>query len=132
MGEHFFTTAVLLRESIFLNGILTNSEIWYGLTNDDIGELESLDRTLLRQIMKAPISTPIESLYLELGIMDIETTIKARRINYLYYLCKGKENEMHFQYPTNRQDWTELVSEDLRDFEIPIDLEFIKSNSKTW
>ena len=66
--------------------------------------------------------------------MDIETTIKARRINYLYYLCKGKENEMLFQffstqwkYPTNKQDWTELVREDLRDFEIPIDLEFIKS-----
>ena len=27
LGEHFFTTAVLLRESKFLNGILTNSEI---------------------------------------------------------------------------------------------------------
>ena len=98
LGEHFFTTAVLLRESKFLNGILTNSEIWYGLTNDEIGELESLDRTLLRQIMKTPISTPIESLYLELGIMDIKTTIKARRLNYLYYLCKGKENKMLFQF----------------------------------
>ena len=134
LGEHYFTTAVLLRESKFLNGILTNSEIWYGLTNDEINEIESLDRTLLRQIMKTPISTPAESLYLELGISDIETTIKSRRINYLYYLCKREENEMLFQffstqwkYPTNKKDWTELVKEDLIDFDIPIDLEYIKS-----
>ena len=96
LGEHYFTTAVFLRESKFLNGILTNSEIWYGLTNDEINEIESLDRTLLRQIMNTPISTPAESLYLDLGISDIETTIKARRINYLYYLCKSEENEMLF------------------------------------
>ena len=31
LGEDFPPTAILLRESIFLNGILTNSEIWYGL-----------------------------------------------------------------------------------------------------
>ena len=30
LGEHFFSTAILLRESLFLNSILTNSEIWYG------------------------------------------------------------------------------------------------------
>ena len=33
-GEHFFSTAVLLRESLFLNGILTNSDVWYGLTGE--------------------------------------------------------------------------------------------------
>ena len=36
LGEHFFSTALLLRESKFLNGILTNSDVWYGLTKEDI------------------------------------------------------------------------------------------------
>ena len=44
LGEHFFSTALLLRESKFLNGILTNCDVWYGLTKEDINELESLDR----------------------------------------------------------------------------------------
>ena len=36
LGKHYFTTAVLLRESLFLNGILTNGEIWYGLTKSEV------------------------------------------------------------------------------------------------
>ena len=137
LGEHYFTTSILLRESKFLNGILTNCDIWYGVNKEEINEFECIDRILLRKFLSAPISSPSESLYLELGIMDVETTIKARRINYLHYLCTRKENEMlsHFfntqwKHPTNHKDWTELVKHDLVDFEIPVDLEFIKSKTK--
>ena len=35
LGEHYFSTAMLLRESMFLNGILTNTEIWYGLSSSE-------------------------------------------------------------------------------------------------
>ena len=95
LGNHYFSSAILLRESKFLNGILTNCDIWYGLTKEEIKEFEILYRTLIRKIMKTPVSTPSESLYLELGIVDIETTIKARRINYLHYLCTRKDTEIH-------------------------------------
>ena len=50
LGEYYFSTAILLRESMFVNGILTNAEIWYGLTKAEVGELEDLDEQLLRQI----------------------------------------------------------------------------------
>ena len=86
--------------------------------------------------MNTLVSTPSESLYLDLGIVDIETTIKARRINYLHYLLTRKETEMlakffhtQWKYPTNKQDWTELVKEDLADFEMSQDLDFISSKS---
>merc|ERR1711888_534910 len=36
LGEHYFATAMLLRESLFLNSILTSAEIWYGLRNEEI------------------------------------------------------------------------------------------------
>ena len=137
LGEHFFSSSILLRESKFLNGILTNCDIWYGLNNEEIKEFECVDRILLRKFLNAPISTPSESLYLELGIMDVETTIKARRINYLHYLCTRKETEMlsqffntQWKYPTNHKDWTELVKQDLVDFGIPGELDYIKSKSK--
>jgi hypothetical protein len=106
------------------------------LNKEEISEFECLDRTLLRKFLNAPISTPTESLYLELGIMDIETTIKARRIKYLHYLCTRNETEMlsqffktQWKYPTNHKDWTELVKQDLVDFGLEIDLDFIKSKS---
>ena len=56
----------------------------YGLRSSEIGELHELDRSLLRQILNTKISTPAESLFLELGCLDVETVIKSRRINYLH------------------------------------------------
>ena len=62
VGNHYFETAVLLRESLFLNSILTNAEVWYGVTSSDLKYLADLDKSLLRKIFNAPFSTPIESL----------------------------------------------------------------------
>ena len=53
-GKHFFKIAFLLRESIFLSSVLTNSEVCYRITNSDLEELEVLDRSLLRRILSAP------------------------------------------------------------------------------
>ena len=137
LGEHYFSTAMLLRESMFLNGILTNSEIWYGLSSSEIGELDELDRSLLRQILNTKISTPAESLFLELGCLDVETVIKSRRINYLHYLVTRDSAEMlskffltQWKYPCNSKEWTEQVRADLDDFGIQVDLDFIKSKSE--
>ena len=35
-----------------------------------------------------------------------------------------------WKYPTNHKDWTALVKEDLVDFEIPVNLNFMKSKSR--
>ena len=134
-GEHYFSTALLLRESLFINGILTNAEVWYGLTQDELKEFENLDCLLLRKILSTKCSVPSESLYLELGCMNIETIIKARRINFLHYLATRKETDMlynffkaQWKYPTTN-DWTEQVKIDLEDFGIKINLDYIKSKS---
>ena len=94
LGYHYFKIALLLRESLFLNGILTNSEVWYGIKKSEIKELETLDKMLLRRILETPVSTPMEAMQLELGIMSISTLIKARRINFLHYLASRNESEM--------------------------------------
>ena len=90
------------------------------------------------KIMNTPVPTPTESLYLELGCLDVETVIKARRINYLHYLVTRNNYEMlsnffftQWKYPTNNKDWTEMVKLDLQDFDIPVDLDYIKSKSKS-
>ena len=80
LGEFYFETAILLRESILINGMLTNSEIWYSLKKEEIKELENVDMTLLKKIFKVPFSTPSEAYFLELGILSLETIIKKRRI----------------------------------------------------
>ena len=94
-GHYYIEIALLLRESMFINGILNNSEAWYGLTKSDISEFEDLDRLLLRRILKAPISTPQEALYLELGLIPIGILIQAKRIKFLHYFLSWKETVLH-------------------------------------
>ena len=117
LGSFYFEMAILLRESMFLNGILTNAEIWHNVQKKEIEELEELDRSLLRKILHVPITTPKESLYLEMGILPIGTVIKARRIMYLYYLVNLDKTEMLYKFFITqwnnpiRGDWVELVKE---------------------
>ena len=127
--------AKLLREAIFINQILTNSEIWYSVSESEIQEFENLDRKLLRKILKVPISTPQESFYLELGILPINVIVKARRINYLHYLVTRNQSEMLYKFFITqwnnpcRGDWTETVKKDLEDMEITSDFNYLKSKS---
>ena len=71
LGAHYFEIGLMLRESMLINGLLFNSEIWYGVSKSDISELEEIDKLLLRKLLQAHSKTPIESFYLELGILPL-------------------------------------------------------------
>ena len=136
-GHHYFSILITLRESMFINCILTNSEVWFGLKESDLKELENIDRTLLRKALKSPISTPKEAYYLELGITNISCIIKQRRVKYLYYLLKTDKCSMLHKFfqamlenPT-KDDWTESVLQDLADFDIKADLQALGSMAKS-
>ena len=45
-GKYFFVAAVLLRESLFINSILLNSEAWFNLTDKEINALTIVDNAL--------------------------------------------------------------------------------------
>ena len=130
-GQKYFEIAKTLREAELINGILTNAEVWYGIKQSEIDELEEVDKLLLRRVLGAPESSCIESLYLELGVIPIRVIIKARRVIYLHYLTKLEENQMlakvfktQWKYPS-KDDWTIQVQEDLKHFGIKMDLEEI-------
>ena len=135
LGEHYFKIALLLRESLLLNAILSSSESWYGLTQSEIEELESVDINLLRRIFEVPHTVPTVSLFLETGCISIGTLIKCRRVNYLHYLVNSEETEMlskfvHAQWQNEvTNDWTLEVKKNLEEFEIPQNFEFLKSKS---
>ena len=135
LGKHYFKIALLLRESIFLSSVLTNSEVWYRVTKAELEELESLDRSLLKRIFSVPDSTPTAALYLETGSMSIATTFKAIRVNYLHYLVKLPHKEMlsqffNCQWPEESNfDSIRQLKMDLADFNLPTDLNWIRKKS---
>ena len=64
LGQYEFTTAMILRETMFRSVKLLNAETWHELTKENIEELELPDRTFLKRILEVPESTPNVSLYL--------------------------------------------------------------------
>ena len=135
-GKCYYLIAFSLREAMFLNGILTNADIWYSVTKSDIEELELVDRLLLRRILSLPITTPTEALYLESGCLDISTIIKGRRISYLHYLVNHERSSMLYKFFkaqwdfSVRGDWTRQCKEDLEDFDIPLNLAYFEGKSQ--
>ena len=65
---------------MLINEILTNSEVWYGIKDKDIEQLEQVDEFLLRNLLKAHSKTPKGILYLETGTKTLRFIIKTRRL----------------------------------------------------
>ena len=135
-GSHYFKIALLLRESLLLNGILTNCEAWYGIKKSEIAELEKLDMTFFRTLFQVPKTVPTASLFLETGCLRISTMIKVRRLNFLHYLVKLEKSEMLYKFflaqwkhPV-KSDWTDEVKQNLIEFGIPNQLDVLESMTK--
>ena len=134
-GHQYFKMFILLREAMFINKILTNAEIWYGVTENQLSDLEDLDRYLIRKAFKCPVTTPKEAYHLELGILPIGSILKCRRLNYLHYIVKSDENGMLFKFfntmyeNPSKDDWSLQTVQDLKDLKINEDLSYIKSLS---
>ena len=117
--------------------MLTNCEVWNTITQNEISQLEEVDKLFLRKILNVATSCPIEALYLELGCVPLSYIIQSRRVNYLYHLVTRSESEMLSQFfyaqwnhPAKKNEWTERVREDLEVLGIEENLENIKKMSK--
>ena len=53
-----------------------------------------MDKTLLRRILSAPISSPVCALYAELGCHPVRLLLQSKRINYLHYILTRKSDEL--------------------------------------
>ena len=114
-GVFYFKIFHLLREAVFVNGIMTNSEIWYGLEDNSLKELEDLDRMMIRKVFQCPFSIPKEAGHLELGFLPLSSIVKERRILYLHYLVKSDHSKMLYKFfiaqweDESKNDWTKML-----------------------
>jgi hypothetical protein len=86
--------AVLSRQSMFVNSILCNSELLYGLTNTHIERLESVDTYLWNNVFNSISSTPIISYFSETNTLPIRYIIMGRRLMYYWNLIQKNDSEL--------------------------------------
>ena len=108
---------MMLRNSHLINGILTNAEAWYGLTRDNMEQLEQGDEMLLRRILEVGSCCPKKILYLETWAIPIRFIIMQMRIMFLHYILNedsliNKVLDAQIRKPC-KNDWVESVKRDL-------------------
>ena len=134
LGPFYFETAVMLRNAILINGMANNIEVWHNVTKSEVKELETVDRLLLSNIFgKLPRSMPRECFYLELGLEELGTILKKRRIMYFQDVVSRKKKDMLYRFlmiqwhGNKKGDFMEMVREDLEDFSLPKELSFYEN-----
>ena len=94
IGKQKLETGLLLRQPLFLNGILYNSEARSDFSEKDVGDFEKIDEYLLRSLFKGPARTPLEILHLETGTLPIKYIIAMRRIMYHRDIVSRNDSEL--------------------------------------
>ena len=83
LGKYRIQIGLQLREAMFVNGVLFNSEVWHGLNSTDITMLSIVDNQILRYIIGAHAKTPTEFLFLETSALPLSLIVSSRRMIYL-------------------------------------------------
>ena len=120
LGKYRTQVGVQLRQAMFLNGVLFNSEVWPELPATEIASLEAVDLQLIRTICQAHAKTPKEFLYLETGCAPLKYVISSRRLMYLHHIVNRENTELIKRIyntqktNTTKGDFVELVDKDLK------------------
>ena len=132
-GPFHFEVALILRSSLLLNGILTNSEAWYGLKTSDLEQLEEIVEQLLRKILEVGAGCPKEMLYLETGTIPIRFLLAFKRVMFLHYILNQDKDSLIYRIfeaqvrNPSKNDWSETVKQDLEELGIENTFSQIKS-----
>ena len=121
---------------MFMNGTLTNAEIWYPISEKQIEVLENVDLMLLRKLLKGHSKAAKESFHMETGLLPVRFVIMKRRLMYLYTILRKSKTELIRKvYVVQKEiktknDWYNIVQDNKIYLEISQSDEEISKMSK--
>ena len=134
-GPFYFEVGLVLRESMLINGILTNAEAWYGFSTIEMEQLEQVDEMFLRIFLEVGRGCPKEMLYLETGTIPMRFIIYKRRLMFLHYILNEKDESLINKFlktqmkNPSKNDWIDSVVNDLELLDIPLTYDEIRGLS---
>ena len=94
LGVQIYSVAKLLHEALFLNGSLVNMETWPNCSDRRMDMFERAEQSIFRRILAAHSKTPVECLYLELGVIPFRYHLMARRVAYYQVIMNRSDDEI--------------------------------------
>ena len=127
MGNRRTQIGIDLRKSWFLNSCLFNSEVWSGVSEANLKDLNIIDHQILQAITGAQAKVPTKMLYLETSQLPLSHVISVRRLVYWHTILKRQTTELTQQiYQAMKEspikgDWIELLKDDLEKVGLTLD-----------
>ena len=136
LGHHYYRISFMFRDCMLLNGILTNCNVWYPISDSQIEILENIDLMLIRKLVKGHSKGAKEAFHLETGLLPIRFVIKKRRLMYLHHVLTRPKHELVSKvYEVQKQietknDWYNIVQDNKKELEITMSDEDISNLSE--
>ena len=137
LGKYFFESGNILRNSLLLSSLLSNSESWYNVTPNQVEKLERVDEYMLRKMLYSHSKVAKELLYLETGNIPCRFVLMARRLNFLWYMLHLDRETLLRSFlqaqidQPSVGDWITTVLQDIETLNLNINLEGVVVISKT-
>ena len=94
-GQFCFEIAIICRNSYLIYSMLSSSEVWYGVTQAEIEQLEQVDEMWMRNLMNYSSTVPKDLLYLGLAVLPIRFILLTRRLLYIHHIY-GNKKRIHY------------------------------------
>ena len=126
LGQFYFETALVMRDSMLISKLVASSEVWYNITKTEYQKLENIDETFTRRLLNVQSSVPKESLYIEIGKLPVKFIIKTRRLMYWWHLTNLNKTELLYKFytaqtlKTNHGDWVEQLEKDKKELNLQL------------
>ena len=125
LGHFHFQVAFILRESLFINGILTNIETFSPVKQKSLNVLIRCETDLLKSLFNIKSFT-YELLFFESGKLPIQFIIAQRRFMYLWHILTRPKSELLYkiyqlqQVRPTRGDWAEMMKAEKEKYQISL------------
>ena len=137
LQKYYVECAIIFLKVMLRSSILYACETYYNLKENEIRALEMIEEGFLRELFKTGRCCPISQLYAEVGLIPARYEIIKIRLLYLKEILIQKEDSMIFRMfqlqlkQRKRGDWASTCLKNLKELEIEMSLEQIKTMKKS-
>ena len=136
LKRYYFECGIILMNAILRGTILYASDMYYNLKENEVRNIERIEESFLRKLLKTTKGCPITSLYLQTGQTPARFEIMKMRLLFLKYILEqpDKSNvrqmfDLQLEMPS-RGDWASACMNDLKKLKISLSFEEIRQISK--
>ena len=136
LQKYYFECGMILMNVMLRSSILYACETYYDLKEKEVRQLERIEESFMRQLLKTTKGCPINQLYTELGQIPARFDIIKLKLNFLKYILHQEQNSLIFKVfqlqleNPKKGDWASSCIQNLKDLDVNMSLREIKEMSQ--